>query len=167
MIFRRPEPEEPIDQGDIIDGCPIATVLDLGASDSQVVEIQRASTQVYVLTQTCDLANDKARRPVVAVVRSVQELVTSGALKPAEIKGPIRATRVYGWYFLPKDRGLGLAEALVDLREIHTVELGTLSVLCRRGQRRARLLTPYREHLAQHFAITYSRIGLPQPYPTD
>jgi hypothetical protein len=26
------------------------------------------------------------------------------------------------------------------------------------------LITPYREHLAQHFSVTYSRIGLPEPY---
>jgi hypothetical protein len=30
-----------------------------------------------------------------------------------------------------------------------------------------RLATPYREHLAQHFSVTYSRIGLPEPYGTS
>jgi hypothetical protein len=30
----------------------------------------------------------------------------------------------------------------------------------------ARLLSPYREHLAKHFADTFSRIGLPEPYDT-
>jgi len=33
--------------------------------------------------------------------------------------------------------------------------------------RRARVQPLYREHLAKHFADTYSRIGLPEPYPTD
>jgi len=33
-----------------------------------------------------------------------------------------------------------------------------------KGHRRARLLSPYREHLAKHFADTFSRIGLPEPY---
>jgi hypothetical protein len=28
------------------------------------------------------------------------------------------------------------------------------------------LLSPYREHLAQHFAVTYMRIGLPAPFET-
>jgi hypothetical protein len=32
--------------------------------------------------------------------------------------------------------------------------------------RLARIQTPYREHLAKHFADTFSRIGLPQPYET-
>ena len=30
----------------------------------------------------------------------------------------------------------------------------------------ASLLSPYREHLAQHFAVTYMRVALPEPYPT-
>jgi hypothetical protein len=35
-----------------------------------------------------------------------------------------------------------------------------------RGKHVCRLITPYREHLAQHFSVTYSRIGLPEPYGT-
>lgn len=38
---------------------------------------------------------------------------------------------------------------------------------CQRGLRRARIQPLYREHLAKHFADTYSRIGLPEPYSTD
>jgi hypothetical protein len=38
--------------------------------------------------------------------------------------------------------------------------------LARAGRRRARLLSPYREHIAKHFADTFSRIGLPEPYDT-
>jgi hypothetical protein len=34
------------------------------------------------------------------------------------------------------------------------------------GHRRARLQSLYREHLAKHFADTFSRIGLPRPYET-
>ena len=41
-----------------------------------------------------------------------------------------------------------------------------LEALCRAGNRRARVQTPYREHLARHFADTFSPIGLPQPYET-
>jgi len=61
---------------------------------------------------------------------------------------------------------LGLAEMIVDLRRLHTVRLDLLRVLCRGGRRRARVQPLYREHLAKHFADTFSRIGLPEPYPT-
>ncbi len=56
---------------------------------------------------------------------------------------------------------------IVDLRQLHTVRLDLLRALGMAGRRRARLLTPYREHLARHFADTFSRIGLPEPYETE
>jgi hypothetical protein len=70
------------------------------------------------------------------------------------------------WYFLPASSDLGLNEMIVDLRQLHTVRLDLLTTLSRQGKRRARLLSPYREHLAKYFADTYSRIGLPDPYQT-
>jgi hypothetical protein len=122
---------------------------------------------VVVLTQTCDLVNQKATRVSVATVLDAQALVDQGVLKRDNIRGPIRAGRVFGWYFLPKSENLGLPEMIVNLRQLHTVSLDLLVELCLRGQRRARLLCPYREHLAKHFADTFSRIGLPEPYKTD
>ncbi len=55
---------------------------------------------------------------------------------------------------------------IVDLHQLHTVGLDLLTALTQMGRRRARLLSPYREHLAKHFADTFSRIGLPVPYQT-
>jgi len=42
-----------------------------------------------------------------------------------------------------------------------------LERLIQQGKRLTRIATPYREHLAQHFSTTYSRIGLPEPYETE
>jgi hypothetical protein len=102
-----------------------------------------------------------------AVLLDAQALIDRGILKAADVRGSIRAGRVFGWYFLPKSRDYGLPEMIVDLRQLHTAELDLLTALCQQGQRRARLLCPYREHLAKHFADTFSRIGLPEPYETD
>jgi len=96
-----------------------------------------------------------------------REMVDQNLLKAADVRGPIRAGRVFGWYFLPKNAELGLPEMIVDMRQLHTVRLDLLTELCRRGQRRARVQPLYREHLAKHFADTYSRIGLPEPYETE
>ena len=101
------------------------------------------------------------------MVRDAQSLVDKQQLKAADLRGPIRAGRVFGWYFLPKSAELGLPEMIVDLRQLHTVRLDLLHKLCRRSNRRARVQPLYREHLAKHFADTYSRIGLPQPYETE
>jgi hypothetical protein len=61
---------------------------------------------------------------------------------------------------------LGLPEMIVDLRQLHTVRHDQLTLLCRTGRRKARIQAHYREHLAKHFADTFSRIGLPRPYET-
>ena len=67
---------------------------------------------------------------------------------------------------VPADAALGLGEMVVELRRLHTVRLDLLRQLCRAGKRRARVQPLYREHLAKHFADTYCRIGLPEPYET-
>ncbi|MDB5352641.1 MAG: hypothetical protein JWN86_3888 [Planctomycetota bacterium] len=115
-----------------------------------------------MLTQTCDLANRRVSSVTGAVVLDAQNLVDRGLLKPADVRGPIRAGRVYGWYFLPENRPLGLPEMIVDFRQLRTIRLDLLTDLARRCRRRARLQSPYREHLAD----TFSRIGLPEPYET-
>jgi hypothetical protein len=167
MIYRHPGPEEPIDQGDIIDACPLVTLDTADPSVVDVLPVRHSLERVLVLTQTCDLAQLRATRVVVAVAHEAQRLVDQGLLKPADVRGPIRGGRVFGWYFLPKCAESGLPESIVDLRQLHTVALDLLVALSRRGQRRVRLQPLYREHLAKHFADTYSRIGLPEPYDTE
>lgn len=59
-----------------------------------------------------------------------------------------------------------LLESIVDFRDVHTVPRELLEQNIQTGKRLIRLQTPYREHLAQHFAVTFSRIALPVPYQT-
>lgn len=167
MIYVQPGRDEAVDQADIIDGCPILTLESFDVDGSHPAQVDVVSGRVLVLTQTCDLANSKISTATVTVVHDARFLVESVVVKPVDVRGPIRAGRVFGWYFLPESRSLGLSEMLVDLRQLHTVRLDLLTTLCQRGHRRARLLPPYREHLAKHFADTFSRIGLPEPYETQ
>lgn len=165
MIYSAVPPADPIDQGDVIEDCPVGIVLSFtpGQPPSDVrFEFRR----VVVLTQTCDLANDKTSVATVAETPSAQAALDSGLLKPADIKGPLRSGRIWGLYFLPADAGLGLPEMIVDLRRLHTVRLDILRSLCAAGRRPGRVQPLYREHLAKHFADTFSRIGLPRPYET-
>jgi hypothetical protein len=165
MIYSRSASSDPLDQGDIVDDCPLAGVESVQANGSPNLVTDLA--RVYVLTQTCDLAQGKVARVVVALVLDANQLVSEGRLKAAEVRGSIRAGRVHGWYYLPKSLSLGLPESIVDLRSLHTIRLELMEVLCRTGKRRAHLESLYREHLARHFADTYSRIGLPMPYETE
>ncbi|MCU0880321.1 MAG: hypothetical protein MUF06_21330 [Pirellulaceae bacterium] len=172
MIYDLPALHDPVDQGDIIDGCPVLRISQFSISDllrelADSLEIEGAFSRVVVLTQTCDLANRKTTVASVALVRDAEQLVQQGLLKASDVRGAIRAGRVFGWYFLPQSDEHGLPESIVDLHPLHTVRLDLLTALCQHGRRRARIQPLYREHLAKHFADTYSRIGLPSPYATD
>ena len=167
MIYRRPPSDDPLDQGDLIDGCLLLDLATFDLDGATPPTMDYALQRIVVLTQTCDLANAKARTIIAAVVLDAQSLVDEQRLKPAEIRGPVRSGRVWGWYFLPKSSELGLPEMIVDFRQLHTVRMDLLIALCQRGQRKARVQPLYREHLAKFFADTYSRIGLPEPYETE
>ena len=157
-----------LSQGDILDDCPILVwklalpPLDLGVPPE--VRIIR----VVVLTQACDLAQDKATRVVVAPVHEAAELVARNILKAGAVRDQVRRGQVFGWYFLPAASApINLSESIVDLRELHTIERRTLEYLIGAGKRVCRIRTPWREHLAQHFATTSMRIALPEPYATQ
>lgn len=161
-MYRKVDPASPLTQGDIIDGCPLLVWEESRASGRpQAAEF---IGRIIVLTQACDLAQTKTTRVVTALVHDAKQLVDAGVLNPKTVQDQVRLHRVYGWYFLPA--GDALDESIVDLRDIHTVPRSILEDLVRLGNRRCQIESPYREHLAQHFAITYSRIGLPLPYET-
>jgi hypothetical protein len=155
-------------QGDIVDDCPILIwklappPLDLDvAPETRII-------RVVVLTQACDLAQEKTTRVVVAPVYSAAELVAHNILKAGIIRDQVRRGLVFGWYFRPAAPApIDLDESIVDLRELHTMERRTLEYLVSIGKRICRIQTPWREHLAQHFGTTYTRIALPEPYTSQ
>jgi len=158
----------PLSQGDILDGCPLVfwpdQTRDVAAGDTPHSTLAR----VIVLTQACDIANEKTARAIVAVIHDAGDLVRTGRVKEKFIRDNVRKGQVYGWYFLPAHESYpGFPESLVDLRDLHTVPRTLLEGLRDQGKHVCRLVTPYREHLAQHFSVTYSRIGLPEPYATQ
>lgn len=160
--------EDELSQGDILDGCPV------GILDANSPPATGASTflefraRVIVLTQSCDLAQLKSGKVIVAIVRSCDEVVRLGLLKASAIRDQVRTHRMPGWYFLPTAPGpIPLPESIVEMRELHTLPRRVLDDLISANRRVCRVVTPYREHLSQHFAITYMRIGLPEPYATE
>ena len=167
MIYSRPEATDAVDQADLIDLVPLLEVHEFHTDDPSNPVVGCTLSRVLVLTQTCDLAQRKANRVTVARVLDANDLVAQGFAKATDVRGPIRSARVWGLYFLPAWKELGLSEMIVDLRQVHCVPLIVLETLCRTGHRRARLQPLYREHLAKHFADTYSRIGLPMSYETE
>ena len=168
MMYAAPTADEPLSQGDVLDACPIFGLeTSAGAVDSEAAPV-RWRERVIVLTQACDLAQTKTTKVLVALLHAAQLLVDRGVLKAPTIRDQLRRGVVYGWYFLPAAAApIPLPESIIDLHDLHTVPRAVLERLIAEGKRVCRLLPPYREHLAQHFAVTYMRIGLPGPYETQ
>jgi hypothetical protein len=168
MMYAVPSSAEPPSQADIIDGCPIFG-LDIAATDVDIdAAPARWSERVIVLTQACDMAQAKTAKVLVALVHPAQTLVEHGILKAPTIRDQVRRGMAYGWYFLPgAPSPIPLPESIVDLHDLHTIPRPVLERLIADGKRICRFQSPYREHLAQHFAVTYMRIGLPAPYETQ
>ena len=164
-MYTIPALDAELTQGDVIDDCPILTWARPEGTKPSQWEVRQTRERVVIITQACDLANSKTSKIQVAIAHTCDRLVQAGILKPALIKDQVRMHRVFGLYFLPEFSST-LPESIVDLRDIHTVPRELLENLRGLQKRIVRLNTPYREHLAQHFAVTFSRIALPEPYET-
>jgi hypothetical protein len=168
-MYTRPASSDPLTQGDLIEDCPLVG-LNLA---SMPVDLNDPPTKwwmerVIILTQACDLVQAKGDSVLVAPVHDARKLVDKGVLKGAVIRDQMRRHLVFGWYFLPAATApVPLPESLIDLRDVHSVPRVVLEQLAVDGKRVASLMSPYREHLAQHFAVTYMRVALPEPYATQ
>jgi hypothetical protein len=168
-MFALPGPDLPLTQGDLIEDCPLVSFnLTSAPVDLNDPPTKWWTARVMVLTQACDLAQAKTDLVLVAQVHDAQKLVDEGVLKGATVRDQVRRHLVFGWYFLPAVTApVVLPELLVDLRDVHWIPRLLLTELIARGKRSASLSSPYREHLAQHFAVTYMRVALPEPYGTQ
>ncbi|HVC95980.1 MAG TPA: hypothetical protein VND64_19990 [Pirellulales bacterium] len=165
MIYEVPPREASLSQGDILEECPLVYwTAERDQAGTLHLESASSNERVIVLTQACDLANTRTSKVQVAVVHATKKLVADGVLKPQTIRDQVRRHCVFGWYFLPAADAN--PESIVDLHDIDTVPRELLAEQVRLGHRTCTICTPFREHLAQHFATTYSRIALPDPYET-
>ena len=168
-MFFVPPSDSPLTQGDILVECPLVVLkVSEPPSDLHNIPVTQWLARIIVLTQACDLVQAKSGSVLVAQVHDAADMVAEGLLKGSAIRDQMRRHLVFGWYFLPAvTTPVALPESVIDLREIHSVPRVVLEQLVSRGKRVASLVSPYREHLAQHFAVSYMRVALPEPYPTQ
>ena len=133
---------------------------------------------VVVMTQACDLEQNKVKNVVLCPHRALQDYkgkwaeymtrVNDG--KPPSPKAwkrhcdHLRDGHMWNLAILnhASDETLETDHRVVDFQEIYTVPRQFLeSFLAERDQQRLRLLPPYREHLSQAFARFFMRVGLP------
>ncbi len=154
-----------IQQGERIENCPI--VIPPTNISEEDIEVEIREYNVVVLSQSCDLENDKIDIVLVAPYWTFSEIEK---IKPEYTskrnKNKFREGLIPGYHLLDKcDLNEFESEhVIVDFKNIYGVDLKFLREYVK-DKKRVRLLPPYREHLSQAFARHFMRVGLPSGIP--
>ncbi len=164
-----------IRQGDLILDCP--TIIPPnnfnyndpdGAIIPDVGELVVKTLNGVVVSQSCDLENDKLENVLVCPYYSWSDFI--GMLPQGEQTEngkknkwkQVTRGHLPSYHLLNKAEDKGLNDFLVvDFKNVFGVNYLFLKTLAAGIEMRQRLLPPYREHLSQAFARFFMRVGLP------
>jgi hypothetical protein len=158
-------------QGDVLPKCPAflpREELKWPLSNESIPGFRAELVDLIVLTQSCDLVNDKVSEVLLARVVSWAQIVPDEVRKGNEgIKSSkFRKQLVDG--FVPslsllhkREQEPRLEWSVVTFQWLYTLPKTFLSGFAASLGPRLRLRSPYREHLAQAFARYFMRVGLP------
>lgn len=152
-----------LDQGDILFDCPLVLMSDVAPFPVPLpVPIRSFNSDVLILTQTCDFAQNKISRVLVCRLESAETL---GKNRQSEIiKG--RQPR-YAMLEKSPFAERAMTHQIVDLSDVYQLPIELVRQVGAAQTPRLRLLPPYREHISQAFARFWMRIGFPQDIKLD
>ncbi len=156
-----------LEQGDLLWQCPVilpAPDLSFPLAD-ETMPADLLTFDVVIMTQSCDLANDKITDVILCPHWDLGE---AGLQDPALGKKDVHKSILSGYRH--RYTMLAAAENSAPPVGVRIVDFGRIFCLPKafvrqfaagQGQR-LRLCPPYREHLSQSFARFFMRVGLPQ-----
>ncbi len=158
-------------QGDLLNGCPVTRVRGFEQWPmpvGQPVEVEVYLEDLVILSQSCDLSNDKIQDVILAQVLDWRvasaELVQQGKLfaRSKQFRRALIAGNIPSLSLLHKRAGIPrLGWSVVDFHRVFVLPKPVIAAVAQAAGPRLRLRSPYREYLAQAFARYFMRIGLP------
>ena len=156
-----------LEQGDLLTACPvIVPVVGLAfSSQSNTISGDILTFDVIVMTQSCDLVNDKVTDVILC---PHWELSQAGQADSALAKKDTQQTILKGYrhrYTMLAASHLAeltMGVRIVDFGRIFSLPKAFVRQFAASQRKRLRLCPPYREHLSQAFARFFMRVGLPQ-----
>jgi len=158
-------------QGDVIRNCPIIKPTAPWPYPNpleEAVEVEAEIFDLLVVSQSCDLENNKVDAVLVAEIIDYRALVEVEKKRGNEIVASknFRKACVDGnvpGYALLHERGDApeMSWSLVDFYSLHAIPKPFLERHAESVGMRLRMCSPYREHIAQSFAKFFMRVGLP------
>jgi len=165
-----------ITQGDIITSCniPIPNVSIYNAmidwKDSVEDSIEIRPGDFIILSQACDIENNKIDSIVLCPVWTLEELMkTDVRYKDYKARELLRQGNQPSYHLIQnyKSDNLEMDFSVVDFHQIYTLPKDYLKKTAKDITYRIRLLPPYKEHLSQAFARYFMRVGLPSDISRD
>ena len=159
----------PLAQGELVFGCPVPRVegYRFPFDENQSIEVVYDTHELVVLSQSCDLENDKVDEVLLAAVHPYKTLVTQEGERNPTVnstkwrKAVARGSEPAYSLLPPHDEAPVFDWSLVDFHHLFTLPKTFLVDVTSLAPVRLRLVPPYREHLAQAFARYVMRVGLP------
>lgn len=155
-----------LQQGDIIFDCPVLFPSYAGEKPEDIpVEVQ--TLDLIVLTQSCDLAHDKAQTVLLCPLYTLDQCMEEDDyFRSKNGRDQLRRGNLPGQHLLnsielEEHPELNRPFSVVFFTDPVTIPLAYLKELLGQRRSRPRLLPPYREELAQAFARYFMRVGLP------
>lgn len=155
---------ESLEQGDLLPNVRVPRVV-VDPSAENGFRILVGTGSYVVLSQTCDLENDKVKEVLLASVLTYQEMAheigaaaRSTAFREALIKGAD-----FAYFLLHRfDEQPNLEWSVVNFHQLRLIDVKFCRSHARSLGPRLRLVSPYKENLAQSFGRYMMRVALPQ-----
>ena len=152
-----------LEQGDLLTNLLAPrVVVDTNAPTGYRILVGRGN--YIVLSQTCDLDNEKIPEVLLADVRTYQDVASDEqyARSTAFRKALIQGSDI-SYFLLHEFTGPPSLEwALINFHYLRLVDAAYCKKHAVELGKRLRLVPPYKEHLAQSFSRYISRVALPQ-----
>lgn len=173
------EQSDAITQGDIIKDCYIPlpgksfyeAILENTSEPNGPIDV--STGDLIVLTQACDILNDKIDSIVLCPVWPLTVLMkNNNYYNSKDGREGLRQGKEPAYHLLnayhSDDNGIDFPYSVVDFHRIYSLPKQYLkSIAEKKNLPRIRVLPPYREHLSQAFARYFMRVGLPIDIPKD
>lgn len=160
-----------LEQGDLFSDLELLAPQSKLDDSHDEYESQANILDAVILSQTCDIEQNKITSVVLCPIWSLNEFVDE--MKKAgkdhwassKFKEGLRQGNIPGYHLIDEYSELSLPLSIVDFHEIHSAPIAQIRDVISDGHPRLRMCPPYKEHLAQAFARFFMRVGLPSSRP--
>jgi len=154
--------EDGLSQGDFIFNCPILEP-DYNIAEKEITA-EYSEYNVVIMSQSCDLINKKLNNVLVCPFWQLKEIEEEYLwFKSNKNKEKLRKGDQPNYHLLNEChlKEYEFSHIVVDFRDVYSVPFSYATEYLQSQKKRLRLLSPYKEHLAQAFARFFMRVGLP------